>query len=68
MNRRRPTWLVIVLDYIIKVKCETLTGNPGLTPAQTSRILEVLDAVSPRSVFRELNDELKKMLSQAKTG
>lgn len=55
-------------DYIIKVKFETLTGNPGLTPAQTSRILEVLDEVSPRSVFRELNDELKKMLSQAKMG
>lgn len=68
MNRRRPTWLVMVLDYIIKVKFETLTGHPGLTPAQTSRILEVLDEVSPRSVFRELNDELKKMLSQAKTG
>jgi len=55
-------------DYIIKVKFETLTGNPNLTPAQMNCIVEVLDEVSPRSVFRELNDELKKMLSQAKTG
>lgn len=55
-------------DYIIKVKFETLTGNPDLTPDQTSRIVELLDEVSPRSVFRELNDELKKMLSHAKTG
>lgn len=55
-------------DYIIKVKFETLTGNPNLTPAQMSRIVEMLDEVSPRSVFRELNDELKKMLSQAKVG
>lgn len=54
-------------DYIIKVKFETLTGNPDLTPAQTSRIVEVLDEVSPRFVFRELDDELKKLLSQAKT-
>ncbi|MBD0336925.1 MAG: hypothetical protein ICV62_15655, partial [Cyanobacteria bacterium Co-bin13] len=53
-------------DYIIRVKFETLTGNPDLTPAQMSRIVEMLDEVSPRSVFRELNDELKKMLSQAK--
>jgi hypothetical protein len=55
-------------DYIIKVKFETLTGNPNLTPVQVSRIVEVLDEVSPRSLFRELNDELKKMLSQAKAG
>lgn len=53
-------------DYIIKVKFETLTGNPNLTQAQMSRIVEALDEVSPRFVFRELDDELKKMLSQAK--
>jgi hypothetical protein len=55
-------------NHIIKVKFGTLTGNPDLAPAQMSRIVEMLDEVSPRSVFRELNDELKKMLSQAKAG
>jgi len=53
-------------DYIIKVKFETLTGNPSLTPSQVNSIVEVLDEVSPRYLFRELNDELKKILSQAK--
>ncbi|HIK15813.1 MAG TPA: hypothetical protein IGS53_11090 [Leptolyngbyaceae cyanobacterium M33_DOE_097] len=53
-------------DYIIKVKFETLTGSPNLTPSQMNSIVEVLDEVSPRYLFRELNDELKKMLSQAK--
>jgi hypothetical protein len=55
-----------IRDRIIKVKLETLTGNPNLTPAQMNRMVELLDEVSPRSVFRELNDELRKMLSQAK--
>ncbi|MBW4659608.1 MAG: hypothetical protein KME15_13110 [Drouetiella hepatica Uher 2000/2452] len=55
-------------NQIIKVKLETLTGNPSLTSDQMNRIVEMLDEVSPRSVFRELNDELKKMLSQAKVG
>ena len=55
-------------DYIIKVKLETLTGNPNLTPAQMSLMVKMLDEVSPRSVFRELNEELRKMLSQAKAG
>jgi hypothetical protein len=55
-------------EYIIKVKFETLTGNSDLTPAQMNRIVEMLDEVSPRYVFRELNDELRKMLSQAKAG
>lgn len=55
-------------NYIIKVKLETLTGNPNLTPDRMNQIVDLLDEVSPRFVFRELNDELKKMLSQAKAG
>jgi len=50
-------------DHVIKSKFETLTGNPNLTPTQMSRIVEMLDEVSPRSVFREFDDELKKLLS-----
>jgi hypothetical protein len=55
-----------IRDRILKVKLESLTGNPSLTDAQTQRIVEMLDEVSPRHVFRELNDEIRKMLSQAK--
>lgn len=53
-----------IRDYVIKVKLETLTGNRELTQAQTKRIVEMLDEVSPRYVFRELNDEIIRMLSQ----
>lgn len=53
-----------IREYVIRVKLESLTGNKELTLAQTKRIVEMLDEVSPRYVFRELNDEIIRMLSQ----
>ncbi|MBF2050706.1 MAG: hypothetical protein EDM05_019415 [Leptolyngbya sp. IPPAS B-1204] len=53
-----------IREYVIRVKLESLTGNRELTLAQTKRIVEMLDEVSPRYVFRELNDEIIRMLSQ----
>ncbi|PSB17390.1 hypothetical protein C7B61_13960 [filamentous cyanobacterium CCP1] len=55
-----------IRDHIVKVKLESLTGNRELTTAQTQRIVAMLDEVSPRYVFRELNDEIRRMLSLAK--
>jgi hypothetical protein len=53
-----------IRDHVVKVKLESLTGNRDLTVAQTKRIVEMLDEVSPRYVFRELNDEIIRMLSR----
>jgi hypothetical protein len=53
-----------IRDYVVRVKLESLTGNRELTLAQTKQIVEMLDEVSPRYVFRELNDEIIRMLSQ----
>ncbi|MBD2090200.1 hypothetical protein H6F67_10080 [Microcoleus sp. FACHB-1515] len=53
-----------IRDYVLKVKLESLTGNKELTVAQPKRIVEMLDEVSPRYVFRELNDEIIRMLSR----
>lgn len=55
-----------IRDHIVKAKLETLTGNRRLTAGQIRSIVEVLDAVSPRNVFRELTSELRKMLAKAK--
>jgi hypothetical protein len=55
-----------IRDHVVKVKLESLTGNRELTTAQTQLIVEMLDEVSPKYVFRELNDEIRKMLSHAK--
>lgn len=52
-----------ILDHVIKVKLESLTGNKNLSNAQTKRIVEMLDEVSPRSVFKELSQEIRKMLA-----
>ena len=35
-------------------------GNRNLTDAQVLKMAELLDEVSPKGVFRELNDELRK--------
>jgi hypothetical protein len=53
-----------IRDHVVRVKLESLTGNREVTVAQTKRIVEMLDEVSPRYVFRELNDEIIRMLSQ----
>ncbi|NJN87088.1 MAG: hypothetical protein HC881_13335 [Leptolyngbyaceae cyanobacterium SL_7_1] len=53
-----------IRDYVIRVKLESLTGNREFTVAQTRQIVEMLDEVSPRYVFRELNDEIIRMLSR----
>lgn len=53
-----------IRDHVIRVKLESLTGNRELSVAQTKRIIEMLDEISPRYVFRELNDEIIRMLSR----
>lgn len=55
-----------IRDHVVQMKLESLTGNRDLTPAQAQRIVDMLDEVSPRFVFRELNDEIRRMLSQSK--
>ncbi len=55
-----------IRNHVVKVKLEQLTGNRDLTEAEAQRIVDMLDEVSPRFVFRELNDEIRRMLSQAK--
>ncbi|MFN9872415.1 MAG: hypothetical protein ACK55E_13370 [Cyanobacteriota bacterium] len=52
-------------DHIVNVRFQALSGQPDLSPAQISPIVAMVDAFSPRSVFRELEDELRRMLSQA---
>ena len=50
--------------HILRAKLEWLTGNRDLSDAQIDRIVEMLDEVSPKSVFRELNAEIRRMLAR----
>jgi hypothetical protein len=53
-----------IRDHVVRVKLEQLTGNRQLTDAQIVAIVAMLDEVSPRNVFREFNDEIRKMLAR----
>jgi hypothetical protein len=53
-----------IRNHVVKVKLESLTGNRELTMGQAQLIVEMLDEVSPRHVFKELNDEIRKMLAR----
>jgi len=53
-----------IRGYVLRNKLETLTGNQSLTDDEINRIVEMLDEVSPRGVFKEVNSEIRKMLSR----
>lgn len=52
-----------IRDHVVKANFEAVTGNRALSSAEVQRIVELLDEVSPRSVLRELNEDLRKMLA-----
>ena len=52
--------------YAAGAKFRSITGNHDLTDAQVLKIVELLDEVSPKGVFKEFNDELRKMKSGKK--
>ena len=49
-----------VRSYIIASKFRTVTGNRHLTEAQALKMAELLDEVSPKSAFKQLDAELRK--------
>lgn len=50
--------------YIVRTKFANITGNRNLTDAQVLKMAELLDEVSPKGVFRELNEELRRQLKK----
>lgn len=55
-----------IRDYVIGNRYRNITGNEDLTEGQIARITELLDEVSPKGVFKELNAEIRKSLGDAK--
>lgn len=53
-----------IRTHVVRAKLEFLTGNRDLSDAQIAAIVEMLDEISPRNVFRTLNDEIRKMLAR----
>lgn len=54
-----------IRDHVVKANFEAVTGNRSLSGIEVQRIVELLDEVSPRSVLRELNDDLRSLLAGA---
>ena len=52
-----------IRNYIISHKIKNITGNDKLTSKELKKIVELLDEVSPRGVYKELNQELRRMMS-----
>ena len=50
--------------YVVGSKFRTITGNRDLSDDQVLKMVELLDEVSPKGVFRELNDYLRQKLKR----
>ena len=57
---------VEIRDHVVKANFEAVTGNRSISQVEVHAILELLDAVSPRSVLRDLNDELRRLLAETR--
>lgn len=52
-----------IRDYLVKANFEVVTGNRAKSPAEVHAILDLLDAVSPRSELADLNAEIRRLLA-----
>ena len=54
--------------YIVGTKFRNITGNKDLTDEQVLKMAALLDEVSPKGVFKNLNAELRTWMGQRKKG
>ena len=52
--------------YAVGAKFRTIAGNGDLTDGQALKMAELLDEVSPKGVFKELNAEIRAKLGKGK--
>ena len=52
-----------IADYIFRNKVRNITKNDGLTNAEINEIHEVLDDLNPKGLLKDLNAEIRKLLS-----
>ncbi len=55
-----------IRNYVISHKIKNITGNDKLTAKQLKKIVELLDEVSPKGVYKELDNEIRRMLTANK--
>ncbi|MCL2433400.1 MAG: hypothetical protein FWD16_02645 [Clostridia bacterium] len=55
-----------IRDYVVRSRFSTITKNRNLTQGQVSAMSQMLDDVGNKYVYRELTDELTRMLAKKK--
>ena len=55
-----------IVNYITANKIRNITGNDDLTESQVEKIIDLLDEVSPKGVFKQLKDDVRKQLGKKK--
>ncbi len=55
-----------IRNYIVGAKVRDITGIKDMTDKQVKQLTDMLDNVYPKGVFKELNDEIRKALGNAK--
>ena len=55
-----------IRTYVVGTKFRNITGNKDLTDEQVLKMVELLDEVSPKGVFKEFNEELRRSQSNQK--
>ncbi len=53
-----------IRTHIVSGKFSTVTGNRKLTQAQALKMADLLDEVSPKSVFKALDAELRRLIAE----
>ncbi|MBR2802896.1 MAG: hypothetical protein IKE21_10025 [Erysipelotrichaceae bacterium] len=51
-----------IVRYITHTKIRNITKNDDLTDEEVDKIIEILDEIYPKGVFKELNAEIRKAL------
>ena len=55
-----------IRNYVVSNKFKNISGNHDLSSKQLKAITELLDEVNPKHVYKEFNEEIRKMLSANK--
>ena len=55
-----------IRDYIVSNKIRNIVSDPDISDAQIAKIVEWLDEVSPKGVFKDLNEEIRRLLTKNK--
>lgn len=53
-----------IRNYVVGMKFRNITNNHDLKDSQIAKMAEMLDEVSSKGVFKQLNDEIKKALKK----